>query len=143
VLPWYAQFLNPALIDGQIGFLGVGYSLATAPMTPKLALLPRVIRADVEWQAQAIARAGQRIFITRRNPAVDDPAEDREAIEHLSLDLLGNPERIDQQASAPDLQELDALRRLEQRPRRIARRTFWRSCTERRSRTPLRPTRSA
>lgn len=117
VLPWYAQYLNPALVEGQMGLLGLGYSLAVAPMTPKIAALPRVIRADVDAQAQAMARAGQRIFVSRKNPAIDDPAEDREAIEALALDLLGNQERVDQLSAANDLQELDALRRQEQQGR--------------------------
>ena len=110
VLPYYARFLNSDLVDAQLGLLGIGYSLATAPLSPRTALLPRVLRNDVFQRAQDIARAGQRVFIA--------PAEERDAIFHLSLDLLGNIERLDRLATTDDLSEWDELRRLDDNGRR-------------------------
>ncbi len=113
VLPYYSKFLDSNLINAQLALLGIGYSLATAPLTPRTALLPRVLRDDVFQRAQDIARAGQRIFIARHDVTRDDPAEDRDAIFHLSLDLLGNIERLDQVSTSADLRDWDDLRRLD------------------------------
>ncbi|HEX7831273.1 MAG TPA: discoidin domain-containing protein [Thermoanaerobaculia bacterium] len=98
--------------------LGLGYSLATAPLNQYTAKFPRVIQNDVFQRAQEIARAGQRIFATRVSPEVDNAVEDRDAMIHLSLDLLGNVERVDHQAIAPELFEWDQLRRQEKSGRR-------------------------
>ena len=35
IMPWYAQYLSPALVEAQMPLLGLGYSVATAPLTPK------------------------------------------------------------------------------------------------------------
>ncbi|HXG59335.1 MAG TPA: carboxypeptidase regulatory-like domain-containing protein [Thermoanaerobaculia bacterium] len=121
VLPHYAQYVHPDVVDAHLGLLGLGYSLATAPLTPKTAALPRVIRNDVFLRAQDIARAGQRVFIRRTDPAVDKPEESRDAMMHLALDLLGNVERIDQVAKSPDLGEWDRLRRTQEAGRIAAR----------------------
>src|SRR5205823_7378876 len=60
IMPWYAQYLSSAVVEAQMPLLGLGYSVATAPLTPKTALLPRIIRNDVFQRAQDIARAGER-----------------------------------------------------------------------------------
>lgn len=105
VMPYYAQFLPADFVDAQMQLLGLGYSLATAPLTPFTATKPRVITTDVFRRAQQIALAGQRIFIIREN---------RDAFVHLSLDLLGNVERVDQLEGTPELAEWDELRRTEE-----------------------------
>ncbi|HET8796430.1 MAG TPA: carboxypeptidase regulatory-like domain-containing protein, partial [Thermoanaerobaculia bacterium] len=107
VMPYYTRFLSPALVDAQMRLLGLGYSVATAPLNQFTARLPRVIKTDVFTRAQQIARAGQRVFIT-------NPSSNRDAIPHLALDLLGNTERVDQLAITPELAEWDELRRREE-----------------------------
>jgi hypothetical protein len=113
VLPHYAQYVNQGFVNAQLGLLGLGYSLASAPLTQTTAAFPRVLRNDVFQRAQDIARAGQRIFVMRRDAKTDDPAEDREAVFNLSLDLLSNIERRDKLADSADLKEWDQLRRME------------------------------
>ncbi|MGA7617237.1 MAG: carboxypeptidase regulatory-like domain-containing protein, partial [Thermoanaerobaculia bacterium] len=83
VLPYYARppWLSQNFLDAQLGLLGVGYSLATAPFTKQTAKFPRIVTTDVFTRAVDIARAGERIFIG------EDP---RDALANLSLDLLGN-----------------------------------------------------
>jgi len=96
-----------------MSLFGLGYSLATAPLSERTALLPRVIPNDVFRRAQDVARAGERIFIRRTDPNVAQPLEDRDPLFDLSLDLLGNIERADNLPFAPDLKEWDELRRSE------------------------------
>jgi Bacterial Ig-like domain/F5/8 type C domain len=120
LMPWYARYLDSAFVDANLSLLGLGYSLATAPLNATTAKLPRVLRSDVFHRAQEIARAGQRIFIARHDPAVSDPAGNRDAIFNLSLDLLDNVERIDRLAATPELREWDQLRRSELNGRRAA-----------------------
>ena len=121
VMPHYAQFLPQDLVSAQLELLGIGYSLATAPLNKHTATQPRVITSDVFLRAQQIARAGQRIFVTRRDPAADDPPqEDRDALAHLALDLLDNTERVDHLAREPGLVEWDELRRTHDSARRAA-----------------------
>ncbi|HEX7708969.1 MAG TPA: discoidin domain-containing protein [Thermoanaerobaculia bacterium] len=98
ILPHYAQFIQPEVVSANLQLLGLGYSLATAPVNQMTAKFPRVIRTDVFTRAVDIARAGQRIFITD-----DDPGETRDSISHLALDLLGN--------AGYELREWDQLRR--------------------------------
>ncbi|HEX2835650.1 MAG TPA: Ig-like domain-containing protein [Thermoanaerobaculia bacterium] len=107
VMPYYTRFLPAGFVDAQMRLLGLGYSVATAPLNKFTARLPRVIKTDVFTRAQQIARAGQRIFIT-------NPAANADAMPHLALDLLANTERVDQQAITPELQEWDELRRTEE-----------------------------
>lgn len=107
VMPYYTRFLPSGFVDAQMRLLGLGYSVATAPLNKFTARLPRVIKTDVFTRAQQIARAGQRIFIT-------NPAANPDAMPHLALDLLANTERVDQQAITPELQEWDELRRTEE-----------------------------
>ena len=98
ILPYYAQFVSPAVVSANLELFGLGYSLATAPLGPVTAALPRVIKTDVYTRAVDLSRSGQRNFIT------NDAAETkRDSIVHLSLDLLGN--------SGYELREWDALRR--------------------------------
>ncbi|HEX7828177.1 MAG TPA: hypothetical protein VF787_00915, partial [Thermoanaerobaculia bacterium] len=118
VMPHYARYLPADFIAANMQLLGLGYSLATAPLNQYTAKFPRVIQNDVFQRAQEIARAGQRIFATRVSPEVDNAVEDRDAMIHLSLDLLGNVERVDHQAIAPELFEWDQLRRQEKSGRR-------------------------
>lgn len=99
VLPHYAQFIEPALVADYLQLLGLGYSLATAPVNQTTAKFPRVIKTDVFYRANDIARAGQRVFIS--NEASDAK---RDALSNLLLDLLGN---------SIELREWDELRRLE------------------------------
>ena len=120
VLPYYAQFLDPAFIDANMGLLGLGYSLATAPLNKTTAKFPRVIRNDVFQRGGDIARAGQRIFIARKNLAQSDPAENRAPLFNLALDLLDNVERVDKLAVTPELAEWDELRREEESGRTAA-----------------------
>jgi hypothetical protein len=112
VLPFYTQFVSSALVDANMPLLGIGYSLATAPLTAEIAKFPRLIQNDVYLQAQAIARAGERIFVSRHAPETDDAVEDRDPIFHLALDLLGNVERLDRASVSSDLREWDQLRML-------------------------------
>jgi hypothetical protein len=114
LLPHYAQYVSTALVEGHMPILGLGYSLATAPMLPSLAAFPRLIQNDVFTRAQDIARAGERIFVARQALNTDSIDEDREPMFHLALDLLGNVERLDRLAVTADMHEWDQLRRMEQ-----------------------------
>lgn len=114
VMPYYAQFLPTELVDAQMQLLGLGYSLATAPLTQLTASKPRVITTDVFRRAQQIALAGQRIFTIRQTRDSGTSDENRDAFLHLSLDLLGNVERVDQFEGTPELSEWDELRRTEE-----------------------------
>src|SRR5262249_2635056 len=93
VLPHYAQYLDPSFISDNTLLFGLGYSLATAPLSERTAAKPRVIRDDVFRRAQDLARAGQRIFIRRADAGIPEPAAERDPLFDLSLDLLGNVER--------------------------------------------------
>jgi len=95
LMPYYARYVSQDLISPNLQLLGLGYSLATAPLTQALASHPRVIKTDVFARAVDIARAGQRIYLGE---------EPRDSMAHMSLDLLGN---------AVDLREWDDLRREE------------------------------
>ena len=95
VMPYYAQFVNQDLVKANLQLLGLGYSLATAPLTQALAKHPKVIKTDVFMRAVDIARAGQHILIGE---------EPRDAMAHMTLDLLGN---------GVELREWDELRRRE------------------------------
>jgi len=95
VMPYYAKYVSQDLISPNLQLLGLGYSLATAPLTQALASHPRVIKTDVFQRAVDIARAGQRIYL-------GETAND--AMAHMSLDLLGND---------VELREWDDLRRQE------------------------------
>jgi len=95
LMPYYARYVSQDLISPNLQLLGLGYSLATAPLTQALASHPRVIKTDVFARAVDIARAGQRIYLG------EDP---RDSMAHMSLDLLGN---------AVELREWDDLRRQE------------------------------
>ncbi|MGZ4809185.1 MAG: hypothetical protein ACXV7D_07620, partial [Thermoanaerobaculia bacterium] len=99
VLPYYAQFLPQDLVDANLQLFGLGYSLATAPVTQATANLPRVIKTDVFYRAVDLARAGQQIFIAGSAAGVK-----RDVLANLALDLLGN---------SVELSEWDALRRSE------------------------------
>jgi hypothetical protein len=112
VLPYYTQFLNPDLLDAHSPLLGIGYSLATAPLSTNIANYPFLIPTDVYTRAGDLARAGERIFVARHALFTDDPNEDREPIFHLSLDLLGNVERVDRAANTSDMKEWDQVREL-------------------------------
>ncbi|MFL6247288.1 MAG: Ig-like domain-containing protein [Thermoanaerobaculia bacterium] len=100
ILPHYAEYLAPDVVSANLQLLGLGYSLATAPLNAMTAKFPRVIRTDVFQRAVDLARAGQRIFITDAKPE-----EKRDSIAHLALDLLGN--------GGYELREWDQLRRQE------------------------------
>ncbi len=113
LMPFYTRYLDPDYIAAQMSLFGLGYSLATAPLSERTALLPRVIPSDVFRRAQDVARAGERIFIRRTDPNVTQPLEDRDPLFDLSLDLLGNIERAGNLPFAPDLKEWDELRRSE------------------------------
>ena len=113
LMPWYTRYLDQDYVAAQMSLFGLGYSLATAPLSDRTALLPRVVPNDVFRRAQDVARAGERIFIRRSDPNVSQPLEDRDPLFDLSLDLLGNVERADNLAFVPDLKEWDALRRSE------------------------------
>ncbi|MEO8033579.1 MAG: carboxypeptidase-like regulatory domain-containing protein, partial [Acidobacteriota bacterium] len=119
LLPHYAQYVNQDYVNAQLGILGLGFSLATAPSN-RAAAFPPVIKDDVFRRAQDIARAGERIFVARRDASADDPAEDREPVYHLSLDQLGNIERVDALPNTADLKEWDQLRRQEEDGRSAA-----------------------
>jgi hypothetical protein len=113
LMPFYTRYLDPDYVAAQMSLFGLGYSLATAPLSDRTALLPRVIPNDVFRRAQDVARAGERIFIRRADPNVAQPLDDREPLFDLSLDLLGNVERAAELPFAPDLKEWDELRRSE------------------------------
>jgi hypothetical protein len=98
ILPHYAQYVSPGVVGANLELLGLGFSLATAPLNQMTAKFPRVIKTDVFQRAVDIARAGQRIFITD-----SDPAARRDSIANLALDLLGN--------GGYELREWDELRR--------------------------------
>jgi len=102
VMPYYARFVNEAMVSANLQLLGLGYSLATAPLTPALAKHPNVIKTDVFQRAVDIARAGQRVFL-------GDTQHD--SLAHMSLDLLGN---------TSELREWDELRRNESSGRKAA-----------------------
>src|SRR5262249_58787407 len=84
ILPHYAStpYLSQSFLDDQLGFLGIAYSLATAPLNKTTAKFPRLIKSDVFTRAVDIARAGERIFIgdDRReslaNPGLHLPRSD-------------------------------------------------------------------
>ncbi len=95
VLPYYARYVNQDLVDANLQLLGLGYSLATAPLTQALASHPQVIKTDVFQRAVDIARAGQHLFLGEETP---------DALANLTLDLLGN---------GLELREWDELRRKE------------------------------
>jgi hypothetical protein len=102
VMPYYARFVDEAMVSANLQLLGLGYSLATAPLTPALAKHPNVIKSDVFQRAVDIARAGQRVFL-------GDTQHD--SLAHMSLDLLGN---------GNELREWDELRRNEISGRKAA-----------------------
>ncbi len=118
VMPWYARYLDSSFVDANLSLLGLGYSLATAPLTTATAKFPRVIRTDVFRRAQDLTRAGQRIFVSRQDVNAADPAENRDPLFNLALDLLDNAERIDR--LTPELAEWDQLRRSEENGRKAA-----------------------
>ncbi|HKO01724.1 MAG TPA: carboxypeptidase-like regulatory domain-containing protein, partial [Thermoanaerobaculia bacterium] len=120
LMPYYAQFIDRDFVSAYMPLLGLGYSLATAPVNAKTAQFPRLIRGDVFRRAQDIARAGQRSFVIRRNRTVATADENREPLFHLSLDLLCNVERTDLASSTPDFHEWDQFRRTEQNGRKAA-----------------------
>jgi hypothetical protein len=95
IMPYYAKFLSQPMISGNLQLLGLGYGLATAPLTAALASHPHVIKTDVFQRAIDIARAGQRVFL---GEAMQD------SLSHMDLDLLGN---------SLELREWDDLRRQE------------------------------
>jgi hypothetical protein len=97
IMPHYAQYVSDNLVAQSMQILGLGYSLATAPVTAATAKQPRVIKSDVYRRAVDIAQAGQAIFL-----ANDAPGSKADAIAALSVDLLGNQ---------ANLSEWDALRR--------------------------------
>jgi hypothetical protein len=113
LMPWYTRYVDPDFVTAQMTLFGLGYSLATAPLNDRTALLPRVIPNDIFQRAQDVARAGERIFIRRANAEVADPAAERAPFFDLALDLLGNVEKLDRLPFAADLKEWDELRRLE------------------------------
>ncbi|HEU4887385.1 MAG TPA: Ig-like domain-containing protein, partial [Thermoanaerobaculia bacterium] len=118
VMPHYTRFLSKEFVDANMQLLGLGYSLATAPLGPFTAKHPRLIKNDVFQRAQDIARAGQRVFISRDDLDVSNAEENREPLMHLALDLLGNIERVDAAGGVPELREWDQLRRSEKAGRR-------------------------
>ncbi|HEX6641411.1 MAG TPA: carboxypeptidase-like regulatory domain-containing protein, partial [Thermoanaerobaculia bacterium] len=99
IMPHYAQYVSESLVSEYLQILGLGYSLATAPVTAATAKLPRVIKTDVYRRAVDIAQAGQAIFLSN-----DNREAKRDALAALSVDLLGN---------TAELSQWDALRRLE------------------------------
>lgn len=62
LMPWYTRYVDPDFVAAQLTLLGLGYSLATAGLSERTALLPRVIQDDVFRRAQNIARAGEPII---------------------------------------------------------------------------------
>ncbi len=102
IMPYYSRFVAQPMVSTNLQILGLGYSLATAPLTPALAKHPHIIKSDVFHRATDIARAGQRVFL-------GEPM--RDALAHMTLDLLGN---------ALELREWDELRRNEKSGRRAS-----------------------
>ncbi len=100
VLPFYAGFLDDALVSAKLEMLGLAWSAATAPLNQTTAQFPRVTRAEVFRRGQDVALAGQRLFISK------DPLD---TYGGLALDFLGN---------ATELREFDQLRREEASGRR-------------------------
>src|SRR6266498_1731886 len=72
----------------------------------------RVTKIRSPARAQNIARAGERIFVTRQALATDNTDEDRAPVFNLALDLLGNVEMVGRLAASPDMHEWDQLRML-------------------------------
>jgi hypothetical protein len=99
IMPHYAQYMETDLVSMNLQLLGLGYSLATAPLNQMTAKFPRVIKSDVFQRAVDVSRAGQRIFITDSNPA-----SKRDSLANLTLDLVGN--------GGFALEEWDELRRM-------------------------------
>ena len=97
LMPYYAAFLDESYVNDNLQLLGLGYSLATAPVNQTTANFPRVIKPDVFQRAVDMSRAGQRIFLGE--PKLN-------SFSNLTLDLLGNGPRN-------DLEEWDELRRIE------------------------------
>ncbi|MCM3876625.1 MAG: Ig-like domain-containing protein, partial [Thermoanaerobaculia bacterium] len=97
VLPRFTNLLPKSLVDANVRFLGLAYSLATAPAGAGPAGLPHVVKSDVVRRAVDLGEAGQRLYL-----------QDRllESLEALSLDQLGNRD---------DLADYDTLRRLLER----------------------------
>jgi hypothetical protein len=83
LLPYYARppYFSDAFLDARLGELGIGYSLATAPLNKQTAKFPRVITTDVFTRAIDLARAGERMFIGE---------DHRDSLASLTLDVLGN-----------------------------------------------------
>ncbi|HEV2720665.1 MAG TPA: hypothetical protein VG323_11650, partial [Thermoanaerobaculia bacterium] len=83
ILPYYARtpYLSQNLLDADLGYLGIAYSLATAPLNNQTAKFPRLIQSDVFTRAVDVARAGERMFIG------EDP---RASLSNYCLDILGN-----------------------------------------------------
>jgi len=83
ILPHYATtpYLSQNLLDAELGYLGIAYSLATAPLNNQTAKFPRLITTDVFTRAVDLARTGERIFIG------EDP---RASLSNFTLDSLGN-----------------------------------------------------
>jgi hypothetical protein len=120
LMPWYTRYADPDFVSAQMTLLGLGYSLAVAPLSDRTALLPRVIPDDVFRRAQDVARAGERMFIQRSAAEVVEPAAERAPLFALSLDLLSNVEQLDRLPFTPDLKEWDDLRRSEESGRSAA-----------------------
>jgi hypothetical protein len=97
VMPYYAQYVDAQFVTDNLQLLGLGYSLATAPLNQTTAKFPRVITTDVFRRAVDISRAGQRMFIGE---------DKRDTLANLTLDLLGN-------GPGNKLEEWDQLRRSE------------------------------
>jgi len=83
ILPHYATtpYISQNLLDAELGYLGIAYSLATAPLNNQTAKFPRLITTDVFARAVDLARTGERIFIG------EDP---RASLANFTLDSLGN-----------------------------------------------------
>ena len=99
IMPRFSDRLAPpyvatdAFLRSWVRFLGLAYSLATAPPAATPQGLPRVVRADVEQRAVDIAEAGQRTFLGDGT---------LESLDVLALELLG---------CRHHLAEIDELRR--------------------------------
>jgi hypothetical protein len=138
LMPWYTRYVDADFVAAQMTLFGLGYSLAVAPLSERTALLPRVIPDDIFRRAQDVARAGERICVQRASADVAEPAAERAPFFDLTLDLLGNIERLDQLSFAPDLKEWDELRRSEESGR-----TASTAMTRQLERVSLTPTKSA
>ena len=78
VMPHYAQFVDQTLVSANLQLLGLGYSLATAPLDAgDWRSFRASSRRDVFRRAVDIARAGQRIFL-----GDDAPGSKRDALAH-------------------------------------------------------------